>query len=160
MRSPALPFAVALALIAGGCERRPDDVAVVVSTIGGAAELSDPAKGELDFSQRVVLSATAQGLVRFDANGGIEPGIAERWIVTDGGRSYIFRLRDAEWDDGEPITAADVVASMRATIGPPRALLDRPFCRRDRRGGRDDTAGGRGPAEKRPHRPAQAVRPA
>ncbi len=127
MRSPALPFAVALALIAGGCERRPDDVAVVVSAIGGAAALSDPAKGELDFPQRVVLSAAAQGLVRFDANGGIEPGIAERWIVTDGGRSYIFRLREAEWDDGEPITAADVVASMRATIGPRARSSIAPF---------------------------------
>lgn len=118
MRSPALPLAVALALIAGGCERRPDDVAVVVSAIGGPPELRDPVKGELGFTQSVLLGATAQGLVRFDAAGGIEPGIAERWIVTDGGRSYIFRLREARWSDGKRITAADVVASMRAAIAP------------------------------------------
>ncbi len=119
MRSPVLPLAVALALIAGGCqERRPDDVAVVVSTIGGTAELADPTDGALDFSQRVMLDATAQGLVRFDANGGIEPGVAERWIVTDEGRSYIFRLRDAQWADGEPVTAKQVVASLRAAIAP------------------------------------------
>ncbi|RYD64997.1 MAG: ABC transporter substrate-binding protein, partial [Sphingomonadales bacterium] len=118
MRFPALPLAVALALIAGGCERRPDDVAVVVSAIGGPPELRDPTKVELGFTQNVLLGATAQGLVRFDAVGGIEPGIAERWIVTDGGRSYIFRLRDAQWADGTRITAADVVASMRAAIAP------------------------------------------
>ncbi len=118
MRSPALPLALALALIASGCERRPDDVAVVVSTIGGTVELADPTEGPLDFSQRVMLDATAQGLVRFDANGGIEPGVAERWIVTDEGRSYIFRLRDAQWADGAPVTAKQVVASLRAAIAP------------------------------------------
>ena len=44
---------------------------------------------------RVLLQSTAQGLVRFDASGQIEPGLAERWIVIDNGMSYIFRLRDA-----------------------------------------------------------------
>ncbi len=128
MRSPALPLAVALALIAGGCqERRPDDVPVVVSAIGGAPELIDPATTTLDFPERVLLGATAQGLVRFDANGGIEPGIAERWIVTDGGRSYIFRLREAEWSDGAPVTSREVVASLRAAIAPRARTPLSPF---------------------------------
>jgi peptide/nickel transport system substrate-binding protein len=127
MRFPALPLAVALALIAGGCERRPDDVAVVVSAIGGPPELRDPTKVELGFTQSVLLGATAQGLVRFDAVGGVEPGIAERWIVTDGGRSYIFRLREADWADGTRITAADVVASMRAAIAPRARSALTPF---------------------------------
>lgn len=128
MRSPSLPLAVALALIAGGCqERRPDDVPVVVSAIGGAPDLIDPAITALDLPERVLLSATAQGLVRFDANGGIEPGIAERWIVTDGGRSYIFRLREAEWNDGAPVTAREVVASLRAAIAPRARTPLAPF---------------------------------
>ncbi|WP_422058030.1 ABC transporter substrate-binding protein [Sphingomonas sp.] len=119
MRSPALPFAVALALIAGGCqERRPDDVPVVVSAIGDPATLRDPARATLDLPDAVLLGATAQGLVRFDANGGIEPGVAERWIVSDEGRSYIFRIRKAEWPDGTNVTAADVVASLRTAIAP------------------------------------------
>lgn len=117
MRFPSLPLAVALALVAGGCgERRPDNVPVVVSAIGGAAAVRDPARGALDLPDRVLLGATAQGLVRFDGQGGIEPGIAERWIVTDGGRSYIFRLRRARWADGSAVTAAQVVASFRAVL--------------------------------------------
>lgn len=128
MRSPALPLAVTIALIAGGCDRRrPDDVAVVVSAIGGPAELRDPTRGELDFPKRVLLGATAQGLVRFDANGGIEPGVAERWIVTDEGRSYIFRLRQAQWPDGSQVTAADVIASLRAAIAPRARSALAPF---------------------------------
>lgn len=128
MRSPALPLAVALALIAGGCqERRPDDVPVVVSAIGGAPDLIDPATTTLDLPERVLLGATAQGLVRFDANGGIEPGIAERWIVTDGGRSYIFRLREAEWSDGAPVTAREVIASLRTAISQRKRSPLSPF---------------------------------
>ena len=39
-------------------------------------------------------SATAAGLVTLDSKGEIEPALADRWIVTDDGRSYIFRLRE------------------------------------------------------------------
>ncbi|WP_241656634.1 ABC transporter substrate-binding protein [Sphingomonas oligophenolica] len=50
--------------------------------------------------------------MRFDANGQIEPGLAERWIVIDGGMSYIFRLREARWADGSAVTADQVVDAL------------------------------------------------
>jgi len=127
MFRPAFPVALALAFLAGGCDRRPDDVAVVASAIGGDAKLADPARGELGLANRLMLDTTAQGLVRFDASGGIEPGLAERWIVTDGGRSYIFRLRPAEWPDGETVTAADVVRSLKRAIEPRSRIAIAPF---------------------------------
>ncbi len=108
---------VLLALATLGCDRRrPDDTAVVVSVIGGVAQLRDAAKGPMSEPARVHTAATAQGLVRYDAAGGIEPGLAERWIVTDGGRSYIFRLDEAQWADGTPVTARQVVASLRRAV--------------------------------------------
>lgn len=127
MRRLALPLALALALSAGGCERRPDDVAVVVSAIGGDAAIVNPATNPPNFPSRVLLGATAQGLVRFDSAGGIEPGLAERWIVIDGGRSYIFRLHDAQWADGRPVTAGDAVASIRRTIASNSRISLAPF---------------------------------
>lgn len=127
MFRPALPLAAALALLAGGCDRRPDDVAVVASAIGGDTKLADPARGELELATRLMLDSTAQGLVRFDASGGIEPGLAERWIVTDGGRSYIFRLRAAEWPDGTAVTATDVVRSLKRAIEPRSRIAIAPF---------------------------------
>lgn len=54
-------------------------------------------------------AALAQGLVAFDAEGGIVPALAASWHVSDDGLSYIFRLDDARWSDGEPV-AADRVA--------------------------------------------------
>nr|WP_277998573.1 ABC transporter substrate-binding protein [Sphingomonas liriopis] len=65
-----------------------------------------------------MLDATAEGLVRFDASGQIEPGLAERWIVIDAGMSYIFRLRDAQWRDGSRVTADQVVDHLRRQIAP------------------------------------------
>jgi len=109
-----------LALAAcGGSGQRRDDTAVVVSAIGTGNVLADPDAGPLDPAARVLLGATAQGLVRFDATGQIEPGLAERWIVIDDGRSFIFRLRDgATWADGEPVTAEQVVRTLRRAIAP------------------------------------------
>lgn len=53
-------------------------------------------------------ATTNEGLVALDPAGQVIPAIAERWIVTDDGLSYIFRLRNSNWPDGTPITAAGV----------------------------------------------------
>ncbi len=100
------------------CSERTDDGPVVVSAIGGAPALVDPARSVLDPPARVLLDATAQGLVRFDAAGQIEPGVAERWSVLDNGMSYIFRLRESEWPDGRTVTAGEVVRLLRRQIAP------------------------------------------
>jgi oligopeptide transport system substrate-binding protein len=106
------------ALLLSGCDRRRDAGQIVVSAIGTDLLIGDPSRGKLGFPARLMLDATAQGLVRFDAAGQIEPGIAERWIVIDDGMSYIFRLRDATWRDGRPVTAAQVVAVLRRQLAP------------------------------------------
>jgi len=110
-RPSLLLMPIALAMV-GGCERRPDDIPVTVSVIGGEAALRDPSSGPMSSAARVLTGAVRQGLVGFDANGGIEPALAERWIVIDDGRSVIFRLREARWSDGAPVTAKDVAASI------------------------------------------------
>ena len=109
-----LSGALALALLAGACgEDRASDAPLAVSAIGGPARAGDPSAALLDPPQRVLLDAVAQGLVRFDAAGQIVPALAERWIVIDDGRSYIFRLREAQWPGGDPVTAEQVVRVLR-----------------------------------------------
>ena len=110
------PLYALFGLLLAACTPRSDSGPVVVSAIGGAPQLTDPARGNLDTPARLLLDATAQGLVRFDATGQIEPGVAERWSVMDNGTSYIFRLRDAEWNDGRPVTAAEVVKILRHQV--------------------------------------------
>lgn len=118
-------FALMLAL--AGCSAQPDDAAIEASAIGGPAEFADPSRGPIDTPARLLLDSTAQGLVRFDANGQIEAGLAERWIVIDEGRSYIFRLRQTEWADGSPVTADQVVRVLRRAVAENSRNVLAPF---------------------------------
>jgi ABC-type transport system substrate-binding protein len=58
-------------------------------------------------------AATAAGLVGLDADGQVVPELADRWIVTDGGTSYIFRLRDLAWPGGRELTGEEVRDALR-----------------------------------------------
>ena len=62
-------------------------------------------------------AATGAGLVTLDADGGVVPALADRWIVTDDGRSYIFRLRDGTWPDGRDLTAESARIALNEAIG-------------------------------------------
>ncbi|MBO9582402.1 MAG: ABC transporter substrate-binding protein [Sphingobium sp.] len=97
----------ALSACGGGGPARP----VVVDIFGHSSELADPIRYERVIAAKTVLAATAQGLVAFDARGEVTGALAESWIVSDGGQSYIFRLRRAKWANGDPVKA-DVVARL------------------------------------------------
>jgi len=111
------PFALAalLPLALGGCDGG-DAGPVDASVIGPPAAIVDPSRQTLTPPTAVLLGAVAQGLVRFDEFGQIEPGLAERWIVSDDGMSYIFRLDDLRWTDGTPVTSEAVARRLRAAI--------------------------------------------
>lgn len=68
----------------------------------------------LPLASAYLRSATAQGLVTFDAKGRVAPGLANRWIVTDDGLSYIFRLNKTRWNDRREISS-DEVGELLAT---------------------------------------------
>ena len=70
----------------------------------------------LDPPSAFLIEAVAQGLVRFDAAGEIEPALAQSWIVSDDGLRYTFRLRRAQWADGGRVTAEQVAARLRAAL--------------------------------------------
>lgn len=116
-RRRRLTIGLVAALLVPACGQRPDTGPVVASAIGEPPHPADPARGRPDTPARLLLDATAEGLVRFDATGQIEPGLAERWIVIDQGTSYIFRLREAQWSDGSTVEAQQVVALLRRQIG-------------------------------------------
>ena len=117
MARPNVLIALLFALFSSGCHRRDASQPLVVSAIGSRPQFVDPGREPLDTPSALLLSTTAQGLVRLDSAGQIEPGLAERWIVIDNGTSYIFRLRDARWNDGKSVTAEQVVAVLRRQIG-------------------------------------------
>lgn len=90
----------------------------MVSAVGTPPAYRGAGTDAADLPSRILVDATAQGLVSFDAAGQIEPGLAERWIVMDGGASYIFRLDEAYWSDGARVTADEVVRLLRRRLAP------------------------------------------
>jgi len=49
--------------------------------------------------------------------------LATNWEITDGGKVYVFTLRDGvRWHDGQPFTAADVVFSIDRMRNPPKGI--------------------------------------
>ena len=113
--------ALPLALLAG-CTGN-DDRAVAVAVIGESAA-PFVTTGRLPVAAQMVRAATAEGLVGFDEQGRVIPAVADRWIVTDDGLSYIFRLRDGTWADGSTISGDTARAALLQAIG---ALQGRPF---------------------------------
>ena len=58
-----------------------------------------------DSSSVQVLNNLMEGLCRYDKNLNPQPALAQSWEVKEGGRKYIFHLRqDACWSDGRPVS--------------------------------------------------------
>lgn len=118
VRRALFGLACMVALAPAAC-RDPITGPVTVSAIGAPARLLNPNLEPLDPPSAFLLEALAQGLVRFDANGEIEPALAQSWIVSDDGLRYTFRIRRARWSDGSRVTAEQVAARLRAAISRP-----------------------------------------
>jgi peptide/nickel transport system substrate-binding protein len=103
---------VALGLGPAACRKQPQGT-VKVTVIGGDPKLRDPSLGPLAPADSILLLNVAQGLVRFDANGNIVGGLAERWNVSDDGLSYIFRIASTQWPDGKTVTAQQVARLLK-----------------------------------------------
>ncbi|MXO65470.1 ABC transporter substrate-binding protein [Altericroceibacterium endophyticum] len=89
--------------------------AVDVAIISNENEINT-ASVPYDEALRPVYAALSSGLVGLDEDGEIVPELADRWIITDDGKSYIFRLREGTWPDGSELTAASARRSIRKNL--------------------------------------------
>jgi oligopeptide transport system substrate-binding protein len=64
--------------------------------------------------------AIYEGLMRPRAEDNLaEAGVAEKWEISEDGRTYTFHLRDsARWSNGDPVTAQDFHYSLRRLLDP------------------------------------------
>ena len=113
----ALSFLASLALapFVAACSGGDDSDGLPVVVIGQPESIF--ADGlRLTSGAQLVRDATSSGIVALNAEGEVVPALGESWIVTEDGRSFIFRLRQVTWPDGEPLTAEDARASLVRTI--------------------------------------------
>lgn len=97
-------FTLFLSLALAACSRQHEEAVTVI--------VLDAERGAV----QAVRSATAEGFVGLDEQGRVVPALADRWIVTDDGQSYIFRLRDGTWADGAPLTGETARAALRQAL--------------------------------------------
>ena len=113
LNSIAAAFAVTLL---GACGFAGDEDQVRVTVVEDGDARINPVGTRLNFASSTMRAAIAKGLVGLDEEGRVVPALAARWIVTDDGLSYIFRLFDAKWDDGRQITAERVARLLRERL--------------------------------------------
>ena len=58
------------------------------------------------------------GLLTYDENGQLAPGVAESYDVSEDGMTYTFHLRQSKWSDGTDLTAKDFVYSWNRAANP------------------------------------------
>ena len=111
----ALPFAA-------GCGHKSASVApannVFRYPIKASPTTFDPALVQ-DGDTIDLLQQMFEGLVQWSPDNKIVPCLAEKWDVSANGLTYTFHLRpNVKFQDGSPVTASDVLYSMRRCLDP------------------------------------------
>lgn len=71
------------------------------------------------FGAELISRLTNATLVRVDRRTGtVEPALATEWSLASDGMTYTMKLREAQFSDGTPFTAADVLFTFRALYDP------------------------------------------
>ncbi|MFC0268855.1 peptide ABC transporter substrate-binding protein [Kushneria aurantia] len=84
----------------------------------------DPHQSSGTWESRIIREMF-ETLVSHGPQGELVPGLAERWEISDDGTTLTFHLREeAQWSDGEPITAEDAVFSLRRLLQPAMAAYN------------------------------------
>jgi ABC-type oligopeptide transport system substrate-binding subunit len=109
------------AALLGACSQGVDNNRIRVDVIEDRPRPYNISATPLPLASAYLRSATAQGLVTFDAKGRVAPGLANRWIVTDDGLSYIFRLNKTRWNDGREVSSEEVGGLLATRIRELRA---------------------------------------
>jgi peptide/nickel transport system substrate-binding protein len=137
-----LTILTVLALVTGACAGAPPTSTTGGATAAPTAEAKPVTGGTLTFSinsditdmdplrsrlfvDRNLMYQMYDSLVRIDAKGTIIPWLAEKWVVSEDGKTYTFSLRkDVKYHDGSVFDAESVKWNLdryRSTTGSARA---------------------------------------
>ncbi len=72
-----------------------------------------------DYNSGSVIMQLFSGLVELSPDMGVAPDVARSWEILEGGRKYIFHMRDdVRWSDGVPVTAGDFDYAWKRVLAP------------------------------------------
>ncbi len=106
----ALLVSVGMLSVGGGSNVAAADGGVYIEGVVGRPNSINPLFASTNNVDLDLTRLIYTGLTRIGPGREVLPALAERWDITDGGRTYIFHLRpNVTWHDGEKLTADDVV---------------------------------------------------
>lgn len=136
----ALVLAMVMVLSLAACGSTDSGADAPVATSGGDAPASEaaPASGDsvlnvmvevevesldpqvaTDGTSFEVIANYTDGLTQMDADGAAVAAVAESWDISEDGTVYTFHLReDANWSNGEPVTADDFIFAWQRAVDP------------------------------------------
>ena len=112
---PAAPAAPVAPTDSGGSQR----ITEFAVTVASGPETIDPQKNS-SVDGAIYLVHLSEGLMKYKYHGGgVEPGLAESYDISDDGLVWTFHLRPGlKWSDGQPLTAYDLEYSWRRLVDP------------------------------------------
>ncbi len=123
-RAVSLALLVMLAATAGcgggGSSAKHDGTTLRVAQLVEPTTL-DPAQVQ-DGPTIELLMQVFEGLVDWNTKNEVMPALAEKWEISNGGKTYTFHIRQgAKFHDGQPVTAEDLAYSIRRSLDPETA---------------------------------------
>ncbi len=114
-----------MSLIMFSCSSKPESTTaapaqqILTMSVGPSPQSLDPHQ-ITDSVGFKILSALMEPLLTLDLNRFvIEPGVAERWSVSDDGKVFQFFLREnAKWSNGDAVTSTDFVFAFQRILSP------------------------------------------
>jgi peptide/nickel transport system substrate-binding protein len=98
---------------------RPGHGGTYVEGVAGSPRYLSPLLSGFNPVDRDICSLVFSGLTRLNQHGEVEPDLASSWEISPDGLSYTFHLRsNAYWHDGTPVTADDVILTIRLLQDP------------------------------------------
>ncbi len=123
LRAIAAALLAAAALACG--TRGKDQSSVVRRRLDGEPKTLNPILTTTD-AEQIVVALLSRNLLDYDENLNLVPGLAEE--VSDSPDHLVFTVRlrpDTRWEDGTPVTSADVVFTLNAIMDPKVPALAR-----------------------------------
>lgn len=90
----------------------------LIYNLGADPKTLDPALNE-EVQAGTAISNSFEGLMRLNADDKAEPGVAEKYDLSEDKLVYTFHLRDnAKWSDGKAVTADDFAYAWQRALDP------------------------------------------
>lgn len=93
------------------------DTSTLYINLGSEPDRLDPALNSTVDGDVLAVNSFV-GLLTYDENGQLAPGVAESYDVSEDGMTYTFHLRQSKWSDGTDLTAKDFVYSWNRAANP------------------------------------------